>query len=218
MNIRLIMIPIFILTSITAFGLTLKYRQNTISNDSFHSLNISSIEDGYHLTGISDINGYTDYILNPDYSTSKWKISNINKNIYLEGERNGNIIKLKGIFKGNPVDRIIEINSNPWIEQWEIGLESFILSGENQKLFWSINPDNLNQIGEFIAIKNGDEIIDLNGAKIDTIKVKVTLTGFIGNFFHFDFNFRKSDGRLLVENYPADTRGIPTKVELIDEQ
>ncbi len=218
MDFRLSIIIIFIFICVPVYSLTLKYRQNTISNDLYHVLVMSSIENGYHLTGISDLTGNNDFILNPDFSTLKWKYSNPGKKIDLESVRVGNTIKIKGIFKGEPIDKTISINSDPWIEQWEIGLESYIMSDTKEKTFWSVNPNNLNQIAEFKAVKKKEETIDLGGSKVESVKVKVALTGLIGSFFHFDFYFRKSDGRLLLENYPEVKKGVPNRVVLIDEE
>jgi|GEM_PF-3490345 len=218
MKINLVILLVLIFPLINAYGLKLKYRQNTISNDSYHYLSLNSIDDGYHLTGNSELNGYSDYILNPDFSTLRWKFTNQGKNIDIDGMRTGNTITLKGMYKGNTIDRVIAVNNDPWIEQWEIGLESFIMSEDKEKTFWSVNPNDVNQVGEFTAAKDGVETIDYNGSKIDAVKVKVTLAGILGSFFHFDFYFRKTDGRLLVERYPDLSNGVPNKVVLIAEE
>jgi hypothetical protein len=215
---KYLMAVILLLSFICAYGLKLKYRQNTISNDSYHYLTMNSIDDGYHLTGDSDLNGVSDYILNPDFSTMKWKFTNPGKKIDLDVLRTGNTITLKGIYKGSPIERVIPVNNDPWIEQWEIGLESFIMSGEKEKTFWSVNPNDVNQVGEFTVTKKGIEAIDFNGSKTDAVWVKVTLAGILGNFFHFDFYFRQTDGRLLVEQYPDLPKGTPNKVVLMEEE
>lgn len=216
MGFRLFVLTIFIFTSISVYGLTLQYKQNSISNGMNLILNMNSIDTGYHLTASSPLNGDSDYVLDTASNTIKWKFLNPVKKVDLESTRVGNTIKMKGKYEGNSIDKTVPINNDPWIEQWEIGLESFILSEEKEKTFWSINPKDVNMIAEFIAVKNSNETIDFNGTKVETVEVKLSLTGILAIFFNSTFYFRQSDGRLLLEVFPKDSKGVVSQIELIE--
>ncbi len=99
-----------------------------------------------------------------------------------------------------------------------MSLEPFARSNEKEFYFWSINPGDINMIMKFKAVKLGEEKIDVKGEKIDSIHIKVTLTGLMEAFFTGNYWCRKTDGRTMLEELPQGPGGLLTRFELIKEE
>ena len=88
------------------------------------------------------------------------------------------------------------LNENPWFQAWEIGLEPFILSGEKEMKFWSVNPGML-KVGLFTAVKSGPEEIEVNGVVKSAERVDITMKGLGPRLFQCKFWFQPETGVML---------------------
>lgn len=218
MNFQMLAALCLIFSWTNVYSLTLVYKQYIKSKELLYTLKMNSLPGGFHLAVHSDVGGDGNFFLGSDSGTLVWRYLNPAKKTDVESIRVGNDIIMKAVQNGKNFDKIIKINSDVWIEQWEIGLESFIISKSMQKTFWSINPSDIDQVAEFSALKEGEQSIKVNGSWFDTEKVKIALAGALGGLFHFEFYFRKSDGRLLLQVYPEGPNGSAARIELVSEK
>ena len=101
---------------------------------------------------------------------------------YLEIIKNVNAIVIKS--KGEKGERLksYSLGSTPWIQEFKFGFKSFLQSQEKECSFYVVNPKDL-KIHEMIAIKQGQESIDVEGKTYQAQKVLITLKGFLQRKF-----------------------------------
>jgi hypothetical protein len=126
-------------------------------------------------------------------------------------KRSGNSILVDGIIKGRKIEKTHAIDGNPWYQDWGLGLRAFIRGRDTRWQFWSVNPGDPGAIAKFEATKEGEESLTFNGAPVETMRVKVSLPGFLSIFFQADFWFRASDGVLVRWKFPRGS-GKPALV------
>ena len=158
MNFQMLAALCLIFSWTNVYSLTLVYKQYIKSKELLYTLKMNSLPGGFHLAVHSDVGGDGNFFLGSDSGTLVWRYLNPAKKTDVESIRVGNDIIMKAVQNGKNFDKIIKINSDVWIEQWEIGLESFIISKSMQKTFWSINPSDIDQVAEFSALKEGGTV------------------------------------------------------------
>lgn len=155
--------------------------------------------------------------LDHNYATYKWEYRDSVNGVNIVANRNGNKIYLKGSVKGKKVDKVFNINQQPWYQSWSFCLKGFLSSNNNNVKFWTIKPDEL-EVSEFEATKQGKDRVMVNGRKLVTLHIKVNLTGLLAAFWCADFWFRISDFRYLRYESVQGGPGTPlTVIELINE-
>jgi hypothetical protein len=96
-----------------------------------------------------------------------------------------------------------------------LGLKPFIISGKDTTRFWSIDPDKL-RIAKFEAKKDKIETIDMNGQKIESTCVKLSLAGWMKAFWSGGVMwFRNSDGIQILSK--MDSKTPEDKTQLVQE-
>jgi hypothetical protein len=82
--------------------------------------------------------------------------------------------------------------------------------------FWVINPLD-EEIYEMIALKKGNELIEINGQKQEAINVHWTLDSWKSMFWGSDLWYRKSDGILLRQGINKGP-GSPMRIKSLVSQ
>jgi hypothetical protein len=140
--------------------------------------------------------GTGEAILDRDFTTRSWVMSNPGNDTEIRGERNGESLSITGTLRGEPVSKEIEIDEMPFYHNPSLGLEAFVRSGEKKREFRTLRPDNLEQYKMKAEVKETD-MITVNGAEVEAVKVKWGLTGLRSMFFSRELWYRKSDGVFL---------------------
>ncbi|MCX6554153.1 MAG: hypothetical protein NTZ12_03925 [Candidatus Aminicenantes bacterium] len=155
-----------------------------------------------------------------DLSTLAWTFSDPARQMELAAAVQGDEIVLSGSFNGKKVDKRFPASGAPWNQLFQMGLVPFALSGEESRQFRSIGtqgPGEL-KIGKFTVTRKDWEKILLAGKEVETIHLRISLSGLLSIFWHGDYWFRKNDGRFL--RYRGKNRpGGPVAVsELLQEK
>jgi len=151
-----------------------------------------------------------------DHNTLRWESINEKKEINVIFKRIENFLEATGVYKGKLYEKKFSIDKNPWFQDWNLGLKNFVFSDKPSISFWSIEPEEL-MVTKFKAIRGKITNISINGENLETLHLKVTLEGFAGMFWHADYWFRKSDGRMVISRM-AQGAGVPiTTTELYKE-
>jgi len=153
-----------------------------------------------------------EYVLDADYATQSWKVVSTSEDDDYVGERKGDQLLIKGMHRGKEIDKKIKINDRPFFFHPALGLSQFARSGKKSLEFWAIRPDKLKGY-KMKAKRQDEETITLNGAEVETVKVKWGLTGLLSKFVNQTSWYRKSDG-VFVRS--SAFRG--TFMELVDKQ
>jgi len=139
------------------------------------------------------------YILDADYSTQKWRIFLSDEDTDYAGQRNGNELLFKGKLKGKIFDKTIKLDDKPFYYNPKANLTKFVLSNKDKMKFWSLRNDDLTKY-LMRAIKKGEEIINVNGKDIETVKVYYSAVGIGEKFFNRTYYFRRADGIFVTQD------------------
>ena len=134
----------------------------------------------YDQNGITQKFTHKDSLNNIDYSVIKY----------------GNKIKLNGNSGDKNIDKTIKIDDNPWKQSMSYSLSEFALGKEEKITFWIVRLDKLKG-AKIQAEKSQIEDIEINDKQYSAVKVKISTTGLLSNFWHGYYWFRSSDGLFL---------------------
>lgn len=164
-----------------------------------------------------DLGGERDITrMNSDFSTHRWTINDPTVNTALVVARSDQKLIIDGVFKGNPVQRIVKIDSAPWYQTLSLSLRQLIGANDNHLEFWSIRPDTLD-VYRLQVTREAEELLNIEGVSFTTIKLKIQLTGLKSAFWSCYYWLRKEDGLFVRYEGPSGPPGWPmTTVELID--
>ena len=130
--------------------------------------------------------------------------------------RQGNRMLLSGALNNQTVSREFEVDDTAWYGSI-LFMRDFVLSGAQETVFYMTQPED-NQVIKLKAIREGREVVNLDGGPMDTVRVRFTLPDFRSIFWSSTYWFRAVDS-LFVKS--LETRGPPgaakVSVELVDE-
>jgi hypothetical protein len=152
-------------------------------------------------------------------SATQWKYSNKVEGSEVFAVRKKDTLFLSGIFKKKPVTKKFAVGNMLWKEVFPYDLSNFATGKENQLKFFGIGLEEPSamRIGTFNATKTGIETINVNGQNIETIHIRVALTGMGAYLWRGDYWLRKSDG--CAVRVKSMTKGsTPIVSDLISEK
>jgi len=156
-----------------------------------------------------------------DLAALAWTFSDPGRRMELAAGVQGDEIVLSGSFNGKKVDKRFPASGAPWNQLFQMGLVPFVLGNDESRQFRSIGtrgPGEL-KIGKFTATRRDGEKILLAGKEIETIHLRISLSGLLSIFWHGDYWYRKSDGRFLRYRGKNRPGGGPVAVsELVMEK
>ena len=184
-----------------------------------NKVELKIIEQGYYLksylTKEDQKDSITEAKLNKDYETIEWRFKSQKGDIDVVAVRQDNKILLTGTFGGKENNKKeLGIDSRPWHQIFQLGMMKFAITekGPDSVEFWGLRPDNPETAGVLAARREKIEIIEINGKKIETSKLRIGLAGWLSIFWTGDYWFRKSDG-LYIKAAPTGN----VTAELIQE-
>lgn len=110
--------------------------------------------------------------------------------------RESNRITVTKTVAGNTDKKTYSIGNAPWIQRFEFGFRTFIMSNINSMTFVLVSPKDL-ALHKLVAKKRGYVFTNVNGKRIKTQKVKITLPGFKSMFWDALLWFDPATGDLL---------------------
>jgi len=149
-----------------------------------------------------DGNMITDEIIvDSEYNTQVWKRKCFEIGTDFTGENDGSVFTFKGKLKNVQVNKVIDFKSRPFYIVPKINLSKFALSSMPQLKFVIPNRNKLTKM-VMQAKKRGEETIEVNGKKVEAIKIYYSATGVREKHYSRDYYFRKSDGIFLKKVEP----------------
>ena len=137
--------------------------------------------------------------------------------IDIHARREGNLLKLTGILRGERVERTEPLDDRPWYQTLSFSLRGFLSSGEGRRSFWMIRSDNL-ELVSIQAEKMGIEEVLVLGWKVQAQKVEIRKEGIFASLWHGDYWFRVGDNLFVRYQGVHGPPGTPeTLVQLSGE-
>jgi len=144
-------------------------------------------------------------VVNLDYSTRRWELSDPDARTAVQVERTGNRLCAAGRLDGESIHLCRSIDAAPWYQTLSLSLRPFLDSSQTALEFWSLRPKTLKPY-KLRAVKQQDEEIEVLGKKILAQRVEIRLAGLGGLFWKAHYWFRDSDA--LFVRYCGPT-GLP---------
>jgi hypothetical protein len=155
-----------------------------------------------------------------DLSTLAWTFSDPGRQMELEARLQGDDIVLSGTRRGEKAEKKFSAAGAPWNQLFQMGLEPFALAGAQSCQFRSIGtqgPGEL-KIGKFTVTRQDGEKVLLAGKEVETVHLRISLSGLLSIFWHGDYWFRKNDGRFLRYRGKNRPGGAEAVSELVQEK
>ena len=144
-----------------------------------------------------------------DYDTRRWQVTVENEHTHFSAERIDQSIIIRGIFKGEPVDKRIAIDEAPWYQATSLSLRGLIASGDSERVFWTIRIDTLTA-HKIRAIKKGMEAVESDGLRKELLRIRLSLPGMLAPFWKSDYWFAMPERVFYRFKGPSGPPGSPT--------
>lgn len=188
------------------------YRETTGKTSIENKWTIKPAPAGYTVEAEND-NEYQYILCRQDHSTLRWELRNRGAGTDLVGEREGNLLTVKGRFKGKEFAKEFKIDSLPWYQSLEVALADFVRSEAEKTEFWIVEPFNI-KCYKMVATKQKTEDVTINNREVEAVRIKVAFS----IFWSAHYWYRKADGVYLRFEGVRGGHGTPkTIVELIAE-
>lgn len=203
-------------------GETRVYKEREGEKVTTHRFVIEPVDPGFTVDLTSESGGvkvFQTFRLDAGLATLSWSYHAPHKKTNVTAVREDNRIFLEGTDEGDPVKKTYKINSLPWNQSFNIGLEHFVLSSGESMKFWAIgtsSPGYL-KITKFSVKKKDYENITLESAAepVEAIHITISLSGILSLFWTGKYWYRKSDGRFLRYKGKNKSGGPVAVMELI---
>jgi hypothetical protein len=145
------------------------------------------------------------------YRTRCWQVTEANAGTDFIAERKNDTIVIEGTFKGEPLDKILDIDDAPWYQATSLSLRGLIASDDPQRVFWTIRSDTLTP-HKIKAVKKGIETVasEENANKLQHIRLRAT--GMLAPFWKSDYWFSLPGGIFQRFEGPSGPPGSPMTV------
>ena len=124
-----------------------------------------------------------EYILDNGYKTESWKIINPVSNTSLTVSLKNGKYSISGKFNGKPISKTVKSKGKPWYQNIAYNAGLTLKNGKSLE-YECFRPDNI-KLYIMSAVKKGIEKFDGR----NTVKIEVSLTGFMSAFWSCDYYF-----------------------------
>jgi len=123
-------------------------------------------------------------------------------------------------------NRSIEVDPEiPWY-QVLMSLKDFVMSGERKTSFYALSANFDERLAkgrgiqllQLVARRNGEEVLEINGNTIKTVKVVVTFDDIRSLFWKAHYWYRESDGMLVRYREVRGAPGTPETLGVLVEE
>ena len=150
------------------------------------------------------------------FATYQWELRKPSKETRVVAKREGNMIRLEGLFRGEPIYRNLSIDEAPWYQSVTLSLRSLVLSDQPKIEFWWIKPSTLS-VYKVKATKQGDEELTIRGEVVPVEKIKISPSGYRGLFWRAFCWFGKRGGQFIKYQGPGGLPGHPETLITLQE-
>ncbi|MFP4088873.1 MAG: hypothetical protein ACLFT3_01080 [Cyclobacteriaceae bacterium] len=177
------------------------------------SIQKEQLADGTHTLELKEPDRYSLHYFRPKGFTRKWVHKNRSLNHDFVAERQGNTIRISGTFKGEPVNKAVEIDEAVWINKIDHGLSEWSKSGEDEMVFWVLKLSSDLEPIRFRAERVGLEELSLASGPHKAVKIRLKLDGFLYSHLWSAYCwYRESDGLFLKFEGKNGGPGTPLTV------
>ena len=195
-KIKLLPLYIIILTLFSSFwGIgkdldkkTLKYNEEKDGKIKVSTWEIVTKDKKITITGNEENATYFMEFKEKPYELEKYSCKTKDDKADYTFQRNGKILKISGKADGNEISKEYDIGNSKWFQNFGFCLKPFVDSNDKSIKFIIINPKDFSKI-DMIAEKEENEKLKIKNKEFDSIKIKITLTGFKSMFWHGDIWF-----------------------------
>jgi hypothetical protein len=149
--------------------------------------------------------------VDPGYDTRRWQVVTENGETRFVAERIGRHIQVRGMFKGEPVDKRLEIDDGPWYQATSLSLRGMVAADDPERVFWTIRFDTLTA-HKIRAINKGMESVESDGGQKELLRIRLTLPGMLAPFWKSDYWFSLPEGIFFRFEGPSGPPGSPMTV------
>ena len=150
-------------------------------------------------------------ITGPDFDTRSWQVINKMEDTCLLAKRVGQTIVMKGRYRGNPIDKTLTVDPNPWYQSTSLSLRGFIASDDSERIFWTIRPGTLTA-HKIKATKQEVLPTDTATGQRSLLRIRLSLTGILAPFWKSDYWFSVPEGVFQRFEGPSGPPGSPLTV------
>lgn len=154
--------------------------------------------------------GSTLIVTSPQMETQSFVYKSKNEENEYSIFRDGRYLVARLNQAGEKAQKEFNLGNRTWVQEFDFSFRPFILSTADTYKFCIVHPKKLS-LHNMIAAKTHYETLSLGGKTYQTVRVKVTLTGFKKMFWKADLWFERQTGDLLkyVSNEGPNT---PTSI------
>ncbi|MBP7237124.1 MAG: hypothetical protein KBA07_03665 [Petrotogaceae bacterium] len=145
-------------------------------------------------------------IINMNTFTTEFSYENKVTGLSYDAVRNGYVIQVAGKDQNKKIIKNFKIDDCGWEQSIELSLAQLVLSGNKDKRFWLVSLDG-ERCMKMYAVNKGMEELQINGKKVNAIKIEVTPDGFFSIFWKAFFWYDK-DG-LYIKSRCSKDFGAP---------
>lgn len=182
--------------SIARGEVTYVYHKDVEGRESKTTWKLELKEDLLHIDG-EGLNGNTKIITTPDRVTQSFTHKSKHNSDEYSIHREGPTLIAQKHENGERSEKRYKVGNDLWLQEFDFSFKPFILSNCRDIKFSIIHPKKLD-LHDMVATKQSFEKLLINGVERETLKVKVTLTGFKKMFWHADLWFDPQAGDLLL--------------------
>ena len=187
------------------------YTETTDNKSINYQITKSKPEAGLYMIEMKDAYRLSRHYITPMGSTVRWQHTDTELAHNFEVKRTGNNIAIHGTFKGNPINKTVEIDKDQWFNKVDHALSDWVRSDEDELDFWILKLSSDLDPLKIRAEKVGTETLKLDDGTFQAIKVKLTLCSFfMSNFWSSYYWYREDDGLFLKFTGAMGLPGTPT--------
>lgn len=202
------LLVVFFLPSV---GQEYSYSETTNDETTNFQIKKSRPEEGIYLIEMKDEHRLSHHYTMLRGSTVRWQHTDTKLSHDFKVERMGNDIVIRGTFKGNQINKTVEIDDARWYSKVDHALSDWVRSDEEELDFWILKLSSDLDPLKISAEKVGTETIKLEENSFQAIKVRLTLCGFfLSKLWSSYYWYRKEDGLFLKFKGAMGKPGTPT--------
>ncbi len=139
----------------------------------------------------------------PGTGTVSWRETDAQLDNDISAERTGNLIHIKGRFRGKEIQREVRVDSAPWYQIFGPIMSDLLPPDLAAREFWVINPDDLTP-HKMLVRREGAETLPFRGSRIEANKIHFSPAGTFAAFWGADFWYRQGDGAWVYSRLPEN--------------
>ena len=215
MSTRLVFLLITQFCAVSSYTFAQQYHYISTTEDRPHDIIVTkkATPSGKHTLTLEEYKLYSKHTFDAHMNTEQWALRDDKSDHDFVAQREGNLIRIKGLFNGEAIEKAVDIDEDVWFNKLDHGLSGFAVSDQEELSFWVLKLlSDLDPI-KMIAEKEETERIEVSGIFYEAVKVKLILDHFIlSKLWSARCWYRASDGLFLRYEGANGPPGTPVTV------